>query len=221
MAACAAVFFDIDGTLVDSNGLHIEAWRRAFAEAGHDITAHAIATQVGKGPDNLVPALIPGADEAVAKQLGDAHGAIFKRDYLEEVRPFPGAHDLVARVHDSGRIVALASSSSQEELDHYVKLLDIAGLVDVSTTIDDVQRSKPAPDIFTAARDKAGVAADAVVVLGDSPYDMEPARTCGMRRVAVRAGGFDDATLEQAGARQIYDDVADLLAHFDKSALAA
>ena len=218
---CRAVFFDIDGTLVDSNGRHVDAWAQALAEAGHDVAADAIARQIGKGADNLVPALIPGADPRTAKKLGDRHNAIFKERHLDEVRAFPMARELVARVHDSGRKVVLASSASQAELDHYVKLLDVKGLVDADTTIDDVPHSKPAPDIFVAALGKLkGMEASAVVVVGDTPYDMDPARYCGMTGVAVRSGGFDDAALSGAGAAAVYDGVAALLAGFGESVIA-
>ncbi|WP_174291507.1 HAD family hydrolase [Sphingomonas bacterium] len=218
--ACKAVFFDIDGTLVDSNGLHVEAWQRAFAEAGHDIANEAIAGQIGKGADNLVPALIPGSDDDAAEALGDRHGAIFKGDCIDRARAFPHARDLILRVHDAGLRIILASSASEEELKHYCDLLDIGDLVDVATTIDDVGTSKPAPDIFAVARDKAGIDAADVVVVGDAPYDMDAARKCGMVRVAVRSGGFADDALFEAGAQTIYDDVADLLAGFDASPLA-
>jgi membrane protein len=218
---CRAVFFDLDGTLVDTNQLHVDAWVQAFADAGHRIEPERIAGQIGKGADNLVPALLPGADEATAEALGEAHGRIFKDRYLHTAAPFPQAHALVARVHASGRLVALASSAGKEELDHYQQLLDLAGLVDVVTTIDDVEHSKPAPDIFAVALKKAGdIAAADVVVVGDSPFDMEGARRCGMTAVAVRSGGFDDAALSKAGAAAIYDDVAELLARFDGSLLA-
>lgn len=220
-----AVFFDIDGTLVDSNTLHVEAWVRAFAEAGHRVEPRAIAGQIGKGADNLVPALLPDTDDVTAERLGDAHGAIFKQRYLDEVRPFPDARALIARVHATGRLTALASSASQEELDHYCRLLDLAGLVDVTTTIDDVGTSKPAPDIFTVALKKASgpaaqIAAHEIVVVGDSPFDMQAARKAGMTPIAVRSGGFDDRALLEAGAATIYDDVTDLLIRFDDSLLA-
>lgn len=220
MAACKAVFFDMDGTLVDSNGFHVEAWQRAFAEAGHGVDRDVIAGQIGKGADNLVPALIADADDEAAERLGEAHGAIFKRDYLGKVCPFPHARDLVAQVRDSGRSVVITSSASEEELQHYLALLDIERLVDVFTTIDDVENSKPAPDIFVVARKKAGVDADAVIVVGDAPYDMDAARKCGMTRVAVRSGGFDDAALREAGAEHIYANVAAILADFEQSPLA-
>ena len=219
---CGAVFFDIDGTLVDSNALHVAAWVEAFGEHGHDIPADAVAGQIGKGADNLVPALIAGADPRTAKRIGDRHNAIFKGRYLEQVKPFPQARELVAKVHDSGRQVVLASSASQAELDHYVELLDLRPLMDANTTVDDVAHSKPAPDIFLAAQKTiAPMAAEAIVVLGDTPYDMDPARYCGMVPVALRSGGFGDAALTQAGAAAVYDDVAALLAVFGESLLAA
>ncbi len=218
---CQAVFFDLDGTLVDSNGFHVDAWREAFAEAGHDFAREVIAGQIGKGADNLVPALIPGADPRTVSKLGDRHGAIFKDRYLAQVRAFPQARELVVRVHESGRKVVLASSASQVELDHYVKMLDLKGLIDADTTIDDVPHSKPAPDIFVVAQEKiAPMAADAIVVIGDTPYDMDPARYCGMVPVAVRSGGFDDAGLREAGAVAVYDDAAALLAELAESVIA-
>lgn len=215
-----AVFFDIDGTLVDSNGYHIEAWHRVFAATGRPVAREVIAEQIGKGADNLVPTLFPGTSEAEVERLGELHGTFFKSDYMPRVRAFPGARDLLARVHASGRKVVLASSASEEERDHYLDLLDARSLVATSTTIDDVGTSKPAPDIFAVARDKADVEASAVAVIGDAPYDMDAARKCGMARIGVRSGGFSDAQLTEAGAQTIYDDVADLLARFDASPLA-
>lgn len=212
----SALFLDLDGTLVDSNARHVAAWRRAFADAGHDIAADAIAAQIGKGADQLVPALIPGIDEAGAQALGDAHGIIFKREHLARVEPLPGATDLVHRAHAAGCTVVLASSAGSEELRHYCDLLGIADLVDVTTTIDDVDASKPAPDIFAVAREKAGVKAAYVLVVGDSPFDMEAARRCGMRAVAVRTGGFPDDALRDAGASAILGDAAAVLAQWDE-----
>ena len=211
-----AVLFDIDGTLVDSNGFHVEAWVQAFAETGHRIEPGRIAGQIGKGADNLVPALIPGTDQAMAKAIGDRHGALFKQVFMDRVQPFPHARDLVAKVHDAGLRVVLASSAGAGERDHYCRLLDIEGLVDTSTTVDGVGKSKPAPDIFTVAAKKAGIEHADAIVVGDAPYDMDAARTCGMARVAVRSGGFSDEALTEAGAQAIFDDVAALLAAFDE-----
>ena len=215
-----AVLFDIDGTLVDSNDLHILAWQEAFRGEGHEFDAQVLHDQIGKGADNLVPTLLPGSDEATAERLGDAHGKVFKERYLSQVKPFPHARDLLARVHGAGRQVVLASSASKEELDHYVDLLDVRALLAATTSIDDVGTSKPAPDIFSTALGKLdGVEAGEAVAVGDSPYDAESAGKCGIRTVGLRSGGFPDEALQKAGAVAVYDDVAALLAGYDASPL--
>lgn len=213
-----AVLFDLDGTLVDSNDAHVAVWEQVFREAGHPLARDAIRAQIGKGGDLLVPTLLPNADEATCKRIADRHGEVFKADWLEKMRPFPGAHDLLARVHAAGVKVVLASSASSDELDHYVALLDAGELVAAGTSIDDVDTSKPAADIFTTALEKVGVAPEDALVIGDTPYDVEAATKAGVRAVAVRSGGFDDAAL--AGAVACHDDVADLLARWDESVLA-
>lgn len=217
-----AVLFDIDGTLVDSNDYHVQAWAEAFRGVGAAFDAATIHDQIGKGTDMLVPTLLPAADNTEQERLGAAHGDIFKTRFLDQVRPFPGAHDLLARVHASGRQVVLASSASQAELDHYLGLLDARELVAASTSADDVENTKPAPDIFATALDKiAPITAGEAIVVGDTPYDIEAARKCGIAAIGVRSGGFTDAALQGAGAVAVYDDVAALLAGFDESLIAA
>ncbi|WP_174297116.1 HAD family hydrolase [Sphingomonas bacterium] len=218
--AIKAVFFDIDGTLVDSNDQHVLAWEEAFAFAGASFDRSLIHDQIGKGTDMLVPALLPDLDETGQEGLGKAHGAIFKIRYLDAVKAFPGAHDLLARVRRAGRRVVLASSASTAELDHYIGLLDARDLVDATTSADDVEKTKPAPDIFATALGKvAPLGPDEVVVVGDTPYDMEAAGKCGIAAVALRSGGFSDRLLIGAGAVCVYDDAAALLDDFDCSPL--
>jgi membrane protein len=207
-----AILFDIDGTLVDSNDFHVEAWIEAFAKHGHDPDRAAIRGQIGKGGDLLVPTLLPGASEEQIEALSDAHGEAFKGKYLGRVRPFPHAHHLLARVHEAGLKVALASSASQDELDHYVGLLDVEALIDATTTIDDVENSKPAGDIVASVLDKLGIDARAALFVGDTPYDVEAAGKCGVPTIAVLSGGFSREAL--AGARAIHADTAALLAAF-------
>jgi HAD superfamily hydrolase (TIGR01509 family) len=215
-----AILFDIDGTLVDSNDYHVAAWQEAFRAVGAEFGPRELHDQIGKGTDMLVPTLLPDASEDEQKRLGEAHGAAFKSKYLAEVRPFPAAHDLLRRVRDSGRHVVLASSASGEELDHYVELLDARDLIDSTTTADDVKKTKPAPDIFSTALRGTGLQdASEVLVVGDTPYDVEAAAKCGIGTVAVRSGGFSDDALLQAGAIALYDDVAALLGDFDASPL--
>ena len=207
-----AILFDIDGTLVDSNDFHADAWVEGFAKHGHDIPRDAVRGQIGKGADMLVPALIPGASEDEAETLGDAHGEVFKSKYLKWVRPFPQARDLMACVHEAGLKVALASSASKGELDHYVELLGIADFVDETTTIDDVNRSKPAGDIVATALGKLGVGPGEALFVGDTPYDIDAGAKCGVSTITVLSGGFSRDAL--TGARAVYDDAAALLAAF-------
>lgn len=210
-----AILFDIDGTLVDSNDLHVLAWEGAFREAGYHFDRATLHSQVGKGADNYVPSLLPDVSEEEADRLADAHGRIYKERYLDQVRPFPHARDLLKRSREAGYKVVLASSASGEELDHYLRLLEAADLVDAHTSADDVGCSKPCPDIFETARQKVGVAPDAALVVGDTPYDIEAAAKAGMKAIAVRSGKFPEERL--SGAIAIFDDVAQLLARFDAS----
>jgi HAD superfamily hydrolase (TIGR01509 family) len=218
--AFAAIFFDIDGTLVDSNDLHVLAWEAAFADAGVSFSRQKIHDQIGKGTDMLVPTLLPDADDP--EQLGKAHGEVFKSRYLDQVRPFPDARALLARAHDAGQRVVLASSASKEELDHYLTLMDAHDLVAATTSADDVENTKPAPDIFAVALKKvAPLAAGDVIVVGDTPYDVEAAAKCGIAAIGLRSGKFPDEALLNAGAIALYDDVAALLRDYDTSPLAS
>ncbi len=216
-----AVLFDIDGTLVDSNDFHIMAWDEAFREVGATFDHQAIHDQIGKGADMFVPALMPHADKDEQEKLGEAHGKIFKSKYLDQVKAFPAARDLLLRVHEAGQKVVLASSASKEELDHYLDLLDVRDIVAASTSADDVENTKPAPDIFaTALRKIAPLSASETIVVGDTPYDIEAAAKCGIAAIGLLSGKFPDTVLRQAGAVAIYDDVAGLLAGYDASPLA-
>lgn len=220
--AIRAVLFDIDGTLVDSNDMHVLAWEEAFAGIGAGFDRRTIHDQIGKGTDMLVPTLLPDADEGTQEKLGDAHGDVFKARFLREVRPFPGAHDLLARVRAEGQTVVLASSASAPELEHYLDLLDARDLVTATTSADDVENSKPAPDIFASALGKvAPLSPREAIVVGDTPYDIEAAGKCGIAAIGVRSGKFPDEALLGAGAVALYDDVAALLADYDNSPLAA
>ncbi|RDE04570.1 HAD family hydrolase [Sphingomonas aracearum] len=218
--AIEAVLFDLDGTLVDSNELHVAAWAQVFEGAGHAIPAEVIRGQIGKGGDNLVPALLPDLAEEAQEELADEHGRLFKQAFIDRVIPFPDAAALLRRVRQTGAKVVLASSASGEELDHYVELLGVGDVISATTSTDDVGASKPAPDIFAVALKKAAVAPDRAVAVGDTPYDAESAGRAGVRTVGVLSGGFAESALREAGAVAIYRDVAELLARFEESLLA-
>jgi HAD superfamily hydrolase (TIGR01509 family) len=216
-----AALFDVDGTLVDSNDLHAAAWAEAFRRFGFDIPAEAIRFQIGKGGDNLIPALLPGLGEARRKEIEDYRSALFKRDYLPRVVPFAGVRPLFERLHADGVKIVLASSSGRDEVDHYLDLLGCRDLVAGATSKDDVEHSKPCPDIFEAALAKAAPAGpDAAVVIGDSPWDMKAAARLGLRAIGLRCGGFPDEVLREAGAGALYDGPEDLLRRYDLSVFA-
>ena len=219
--AIKAVLFDIDGTLVDSNDFHVQAWNEAFRGRGAAFDDQMIHDQIGKGTDMLVPTLLPDVDDAEQERLGEAHGKLFKSKYLQQVKAFPAARDLLVRVHDAKQQVVLASSASKEELDYYIGLLDVRDIVAETTSSDDVERTKPAPDIFATALKKiAPLSPNEVIVVGDTPYDIEAAAKCGIAAVALRSGKFADSSLRGAGAVALYNDVADLLAGYASSPLA-
>lgn len=204
------VLFDVDGTLVDSNDLHATAWQEAFRHFGIVIPFDAIRAQIGKGGDNLIPSLLPpDIVERLQEEIEEFRSDLFARDYLHRSRPFPGAAELLRRLHGEGVKLVLASSAQQSELDYHVEKLGCADLLTATTSKDDVEHSKPCPDIFAAAYEKAqpmdgGVA----VVVGDTPYDIEAASRIGLPAIAVRCGGFAEEELE--GAAAIYDDPTEL-----------
>jgi membrane protein len=215
-----AILFDVDGTLVDSNEQHISAWADAFQQFGYDLDRQSIHDQMGKGGDNLVPALLPDISHEELEKLGNAQGELFQGRYRGEVRPFPGAKDLIGRVVDDGNKVVLASSASSEELEFWIELLDVRHLLTATTSRSDVAHSKPAPDIFRAALDKVTpIQPSEAVVIGDTPYDLQAARKCAIPSIGLRSGKFSDEAMTPFTPLKIYDDVAGILADYDGSPL--
>lgn len=217
MTRLTTLLFDIDGTLVDSNDFHVSAWQRVFRDAGHDFPREMIHAHVGKGGDNLVPSLLPDLDEAEQQRLADGHGPLYRGEYMGQVKPFPGARDLLRKAHDGGFAVALATSANRAELNHYVELLGARDLIDITTDKDDVDSTKPSPDIFAAAAGKAGAEPDEALAIGDTPYDVLAAKRAGIGTIALLSGGFAEEDLRAAGAIAVYRDAADLLANWDSS----
>jgi HAD superfamily hydrolase (TIGR01549 family) len=215
------VIFDLDGTLVDSVDAHAEAWQRAFEAFGRTVPFPAVRQQIGKGGDQLMPVFLTDAEiDDIGESLEAFRGALFRKEYMSHVQPFPGAPALCARLADDGVRIAIASSASKDDLEPLVDRLGIRGFLDAHTDKDDVAVSKPAPDVFVEALRKLGQPpTSGVLVVGDSPWDAIAARRAGLRTIGVRAGGFDDADLRAAGCLEIYDDLEDLLRHYPWSPL--
>ncbi|WP_428663835.1 HAD family hydrolase [Reyranella sp.] len=212
-----AVIFDVDGTLLDSVDLHAKAWVDAFSDYGHRVSFDDVRRQIGKGGDQLLPVFLnPGEIEASGEALQAHRGDILKRRYLPLMKPFAGVRLLLERVHDAGIQVALASSANRDELNSYKKILDIVDLIDVETSADDAERSKPHPDIFQAvAKRLEGTSRRHMIAIGDTPYDAEAAGKADIATIGVLCGGWAEDELRQAGCIAIYKDPADLLASFD------
>ena len=213
-----AFVFDVDGTLIDSNDFHAEAWQKAFEKYDKEIAFEKIRPQIGKGADTLLPVFLTEKEiEEFGEEMTDLRGEIFKRDYLARVKPFPKVRELFQKIKDDGGRIALASSSNEDEVEAYKKIANIEDLVEKSTSADDAEKSKPAPDIFQAALKLLGnPAPETVLVIGDTPYDAEAAMKAKLKIVGVLCGGFAEKDLREKGCFEIYRDPADVLENYRK-----
>ncbi|HYB96485.1 MAG TPA: HAD family hydrolase [Vicinamibacterales bacterium] len=214
----AAVLFDVDGTLVDSNDAHATAWIKAFNEFGIAVDPVLVRRCIGMGGDKLMPRVSGLQEEStVGAQIARRRGEIFRTQLLPGLKPFPGAEQLVEATVARGFRAVAASSASKKDL---LPLLEIAGaksLLDDWTSSDDADESKPSPDIVDAALARAKVPASAAVLIGDTPYDIAAGRSAGVRVIAFRCGGWLDPDL--VGAIEIYAGPWELVQKLDRSLL--
>src|SRR3954471_9917442 len=219
---------DIDGTLVDTNYQHAVAWYRAFRQNEIVLPVWRIHRHIGMGGDQVIAAL---TDEATEEAKGEEIRAAEKALYLamiEEVEPLEGARDLISRLKDAGKTVVMASSAKDDEVDHYLDLLDARELADDWTTSADVEATKPEPDLVKAALDKAGADPGDAGMLGDTPWDCgaakrgggEAAKRAGVETVAVMTGGFSEQELTEAGAAAVFESLPELLEAIEETPLA-
>ena len=200
-----AAILDIDGTLVDTNYQHALAWYRAFRQHDELLPIWRIHRHIGMGGDQLVAALAGDEwDDEHGEDVREAEKALYLA-LIEEVEPLAGARDLIEDLKERGHSVVLASSAKQNEVDHYLDLLDARDLADGWTTSADVEATKPEPDLVRAAVEKAG-GGDAVMV-GDSIWDVEAAKRADIETVAVLTGGFSEAELRDAGAGWVFESI--------------
>ena len=211
-----AALLDVDGTLVDTNYHHALAWHRAFRQHDIKLPVWRIHRHVGMGGDQLVPSLAPGIEQSLHAAIEETRAAEYGR-LIDEVAALEGAHELIADLKERGHTVVLASSSPQNELDRYLDLLDARDVTDAWTTKDDVDATKPAPDLVVAALEKAG-SADAVMV-GDTPWDIEAARKAGVPTICVITGGYSEQELRDAGAAAVFESVDELRRRVDETLL--
>jgi len=214
------VLFDVDGTLIDSNDLHAAAWQQAFRHFGHEFELDAIRQQIGKGGDNLIPTMLPDIGAQRQEEIDSFRSDLFKRDYLPRVTPFPCVRELFERLAADGKKIVLASSAKGAEVKFHIGVIGAEDLVTATTSADDVEHSKPCPDIFAAALQKvAPLGADEILVVGDSPFDVLAAKKLGLRVIALRSGGFPDKALQEAGADELFDGPEELLRRYEETLL--
>ena len=210
------VIFDIDGTLVDSNDAHAQSWVDTFAEAGYDVPFDVVRPLIGMGGDKLLPKTIgKSRDSEEGKKLVKRRSEIFRERYLPHLRPLKGARDLVLRVRSDGLKAVVATSAKEEELKGLLKAAQVDDLMEEEATASDADRSKPDPDIVHAAIEQSGISSEYLVMIGDTPYDIEAASKAHVRTIAFRSGGWKDDALK--GAVEIYNGPDDLLAHYESS----
>jgi HAD superfamily hydrolase (TIGR01509 family) len=214
------VLLDVDGTLVDSNEAHARSWVAALAEEGIHVSVNEVRKLIGMGGDKLLPH-VSGIreDTPQGKKISKRHREIFLQRYLPRLQPTRGARELLWFLHDHGFQMVVATSARDDELKGLLKICGADRVIESKTSSEDVDQSKPDPDLVAAALKKIGLPADEVVMLGDTPYDIEAAQRAGVAVIAFRCGGWGEADLH--GALAVYEDPEDLLTHLDTSPLAA
>lgn len=219
--ALSGMIFDIDGTLVDTNPAHVEAWHRAFNRFGYDVPIERIIPEIGKGGDKLVPSVL---GEEVERRCGEALRRAQKEEFLAitqqvRFRVFPGVPELFQELRNRGIRTALATSSDDKHLDGTLASagIDLRRLADVVVTKSEAEASKPDPDVVVAALEKLRLSPSQCAMLGDTVYDGWACQAAGVVFFGVLSGGTSEEALVQAGARAVWRDVAHLLAHLDRA----
>jgi HAD superfamily hydrolase (TIGR01509 family) len=212
-----SIIFDVDGTLVDSNDAHAQAWVDVLEEHGRPVPFARVRPLIGMGGDKVLPLLTGIEHESEeGEQISSRRSEIFRERYMPHLKPFPGVRELFLLLQERGHELAIASSAKTEELGALLEVAGIADLVERRTSSSDADNSKPDPDIVSAALEQLGRPKRAVMV-GDTPYDIESAGRAGIASVAVRCGGWGDADLRDAYA--VYTDAAELRAEYERSPL--
>ena len=213
------VLIDVDGTLIDSNDAHAQSWVETGRRTGHPIGFDHVRWLIGMGGDRVVP-LLTGLqeDSPEGEALTDQRGDIFREEFLPKLKAFPGARELVQRLQDQGHKLVVATSAGEESMKALLEQAKLDDLLELRTSSDDAEESKPAPDIVHAALRRANASPMEAVMIGDTPYDLAAARNAGVPLIGVLCGGWTKINL--AGAREIYGGPREIVSNFERSMLA-
>lgn len=212
----AGVLLDVDGTLIDSNPAHARAWVDALSEFGYRASYAEMIRLIGMGGDKILPKVTGlDPDSSKAQELTSRRMEIFSKKYLSTLHAFPGAHELLAHFEQNGLRTVVATSAKSDELNALLEQAGLEELIERKTSSSDADRSKPDPDIIAAALERGHLDREHVLMIGDTPYDVEAAGRAGVGTVALRCGGWNDDAL--SGAVAIYDDPRALLAEYERS----
>ena len=211
----SAVLFDVDGTLVDSNYLHVDAWQRAFREVDFEADAWRIHRAIGQDSARLLRDVAGERDDDWLERAKDAHARLY-REQADRLRAFASAPELLRAIAGRGIQVVLATSAPEDELAMLREAIDADDAVHAATSADDVDSAKPDPGILNVALERAGSPAADALMVGDSVWDMVAAGRAGVRAVGLRSGGVSEGELREAGAVEVFDDPAALLAALDR-----
>lgn len=210
----AVVFFDLDGTLLDTNYLHTWAWWRALNEAGVSVPMAQVHRLIGRDGSDLLTEITGGPDE----RISEAHARLFA-EHGDQIRPLPGAPDLVKAVRQRGTQVVIVTSAGKAELRLLLDALGCDHEIDAVVHGEDVASAKPAPDLYRRALETTGSEVGRAVALGDTVWDIEAARRAGLACLAVETGGIARCELETAGAAATYRSCAEIVTNYDSSPL--
>lgn len=211
------VLLDVDGTLIDSNDAHAQSWCDTLAEFGRkDVRFEDVRPLIGMGGDKLLPQLLGvDAESEQGRAFARRRGEVFREHYVPHLRLTPGARELLERFRREGLRLTIATSAEKSELELMLRQVGLDDLIERKTSSDDVDNSKPDPDVVQAALRKSALPAESVLMLGDTPYDVEAAQRAGVGTVALLCGGWNADCLN--GALAIYEDPADLVRQFTAS----
>lgn len=210
------VIFDVDGTLVASNEAHARSWVDALSEAGHDVPFEVVWPMIGMGGDKLLPSVAGIESESDAgKRLSERRWQIFEERYLPDLRPTRGARALVERLQNDELEIIVATSAGGSELGSLLEAAGVADLIETATSSSDAKDSKPDPDIVQAAVRKSGIDASDLVMIGDTPYDVQAATGAHVPIIGLLCGGWSEEEL--SGAVAIYADPAEVLEWYERS----